>query len=236
MGGTIHIFDMDDTIFETPTFADMVSVDDSGIVDINKTFKEYFMKVKSAFWTLLSKDVYFKRSGDFIVPINQANDKPFSDNSMEYFTGSSDLTRMLLSKDGIVVLNSFPGFHKDEDTLGTRLNDEIYDEYINADNKMILTGRDEQLRGKINSLFKFLGIEYPNCGLYLYHHTGKLNIEQFKIQTILMSIKEKGWDTVHFYEDRLDWLQAAERAVNQVYPTVNFVSHFITNIKNKRSL
>lgn len=236
MDKVIHIFDMDDTIFETPTFAEMVSVDKDGIVNIDGAFSQYFVKVKSVFWDNLSKDVYFKRSGDFIVPINKTTNNPFSDNILDYFNNNPEERRMLLSKDGVAVLNSFPGFHKDPDTLGLMLNDEVMNDYENAENRMILTGRDEELRDKIMRIFKYIGFPYPNKGLYLYTHLGGTNIQNFKIKTILNSIKENGWDTVHFYEDRLDWLNAAKEAVNQVYPSVNFVSHFITNIKNKRSL
>lgn len=236
MGGVIHIFDMDDTIFETPTFADKATVGNNDIIDINGAFSDYFMKVKSVFWELLSKDVYFKRMKDFIVPINKATDKPFDDNIIDYFKYNPEQRRMLLSKDGIAVLNSFPGFHKDPETLGLMLNDEVMNDYENAENRMILTGRDEELRDKILRIFKYIGFPYPNKGLYLYRHLGGMNIQQFKINTILNSIKEHGWDTVHFYEDRLDWLNAAKDAVNQIYPQVNFVSHFITNVKNKRSL
>jgi len=236
MERVIHIFDMDDTILETPTFAYMATADKEGNIDMSAEFKEYFMKVKSAFWDLLSKDVYFKRSGDFIVPINKDTEKPFSDNIIDYFDKTTKFRKMLLSKNSVAVLNSFPGFHKDPDTLGTIVNDSVFVDYESAKNKMIITGRDEELREKILKLFKFLDIDYPNYGLFLYRQKGNMNIEQFKIQTILLSIREQGWETVHFYEDRLDWLQAAKNAVNQIYPSVNFVSHFVTNIKNKRSL
>lgn len=236
MGGIIHIFDMDDTIFETPTFADKASVDKNGIVNTDGAFNDYFNKVKSTFNDVLSKDVYFKRMKDFIVPIDISTNKPFEDTIINNFKYSPEQKRMLLSKDGIAVLNSFPGFHKDPETLGLLLNDEVMDDYEKAENRMILTGRDEELRDRILRIFKYIGFPYPNKGLYLYRHLGGMNIQQFKINTILNSIKEYGWDTVHFYEDRLDWLNAAKEAVNQIYPQVNFVSHFVTNVKNKRSL
>jgi hypothetical protein len=227
---------MDDTIFETPTFAEMVSVNGDGIVNVEGNFKDYFLKVKSAFLDILSKNVYFKKIGDFIVPFDSESKKPFDSKIIDSFKQKTEYRKMLLSKNNMSVLDSFPGFHKDPDTLGLILNDEVMNEYEKAENKMILTGRDEELRDRILRIFKFLGFPYPNQGLYLYKHSGKLNIEQFKVQTILKSIKEKKWDTVHFYEDRIDWLKSAEMAVNQTFPQVKFVPHFITNIKEKRSL
>ncbi len=234
MNKIIHIFDMDNTLFETPEFAELVNVEHGNIVGDDNRYKEYFMKVKSAFWDVLSKEVYFKRSGDFIVPINQKTNQPFSEETIDYF--KDKLGKMFISQNSIMVLNSFPGFHKDPDTLGLVLNDHVFQDYENATNKMVLTGRNEELRDKIMSIFKYLGIEYPNYGLQLYNQKLGMNIEQFKIKSILESIKQHGWDTVHFYEDRNDWLTAAQTAVSQVFPKVKFVAHLVTNIKNKRSL
>ncbi len=231
----LHIFDLDNTLFETPEFAEFVKVDSNNIV-IKGNHDEYFMNVKAAFLDLLSKYVYFKRTGDFIVPINQQTDKPFDEDILDYFKKKISTSKMLIPHNGIAVLNAFPGFHKSPDTLGLVINEPIFQDYENADNKMIITGRNEELREKINSIFKYLGIKQPNYGLYLYSQNGKTNIENFKIQTIIQSIKEHGWDIVHFYEDRKDWLMAAQRAVAQVFPGVEFVSHLVTNVKDKRSL
>ncbi len=235
MEKAIHIFDLDDSLMETPTFADILRVKDGETVDTNAMFSEYFLKIKSAFWDKLSKDVYFKRSGDFIVPCNKATNKPFAADLLEYFD-TPEFRRLFLVEDGILVVNAFPGFHRDPETLGWLTNDSIINDYEQADNKMILTGRGEDLRDKIVYILKYLGMGYPNYGLKLFQPTSKTNIEQYKVKEILNSIKENGWDTVHFYEDRLDWLRSAQLAVAQLFPTVKFVAHPITNIKEKRRL
>ncbi len=236
MSKTIYIFDLDDSLFDTPTFADMSNVEHGNVINSDNKFNDYFMKIKAAFWDVLSKEVYFKRSGDFILPINQSNHQPFSEENIEYFIGNPGMSKMFISKDGIMALNSFPGFHKDPETLGLVINDHVFEDYENATNKMVLTGRNEELRERIMNIFKYLGIDYPNYGLHLYSQKSGVNIEQFKIKTILQTIKEHGWDVVHFYEDRKDWLTAAEQAVSQLFPNVKFVSHLVTNIKHKRSL
>lgn len=236
MSKIIHIFDMDDSLFDTPTFAELSDVENGGIINSDNKFNEYFMKVKASFWDILSKEVYFKRSGDFIVPVNQATNEPFSEDIIDYFINKPGLSKMFIPQNGILVLNSFPGFHKDPETLGLVLNDHVFQDYESAKNKMILTGRNEELREKIMNILRYLGIQYPNYGLQLYNQKLGVNIEQFKIKSILQSIKENGWDIVHFYEDRNDWLTASERAVTQVFPEVKFIAHLITNIKQKRSL
>lgn len=229
----LHVFDMDDTLFETPTFADFFSEKDGENIDIEKIYPNQFLKVKSTFWDVLSKDVYFKRSGDFIVPINKETNKPFGGELIDYFN-TKDLKKMFLIKNNILVLNAFNGFHSDPSTLGWIVNNPVFNDYVNAKNKMILTGRDESMRSKIMYILKFIGMEFPNYGLKLFQ--GKGNIEQYKINEILQSIQKHGWEIVHFYEDRLDWLSAAEKAVSETFPEVTFIAHPITNVKNKRSL
>lgn len=238
VSGILHVFDMDDTLFDVPTFADMVGTADGAIVDIDtkNNFGEYLMNVKSAFWDILSKNVYFKRSGDFIVPFNKSNDLAFSGELIDNFRKNREYSRMLDVHDNVLVVAHIPGMHSNPDTLGLIENSPVMQAYENADNKMILTGRPENLRVHIMSILKYLGISFPNYGLKLFQADGKTNIEQFKVQTILRSIKENEWNTVHFYEDRLDWLNATKEAVATMFPSVTFVGHQITNLKEKRRL
>ena len=107
--------------------------------------------------------------------------------------------------------------------------------YKKASNKMIVTGRDEELRQHILKIFDELNLELPNRGLILYQR-GKQSIKDFKTQIILDAIEANDWDEVHFYEDRPDWLYHAEGAVKEKYPNVKFVPHLITNIKEKMKM
>lgn len=234
MEKVIHIFDMDDTILETPTFADFVGAGHGENIDSTQFFPDYFAKIKSAFWDVLSKEVTFTRMNDFVVPVNTATGKYFDSNVIEYFSDRK-FKRMFEEKHGILVLKPFPGFHSDPETIGKIINDPVYQEYVKAENKMILTGRDTKLYELILKRFNELGIEWPNYGLQTYS-TGRLSIEQFKIQMICKSIQEHGWTIVHFYEDRKDWLQNAMTAVNSVFPTVTFHPHLVTNIKDKMKI
>ncbi len=233
MGKVIHIFDMDDTLLETPTFANFVGVSDGEMIDTIKTFPDYFLKVKAAFWELLSKEIGFMRMGDFVVPVNMENKKPFEDKVLQYFKN----TNIFLVKNDIITLQPFPGFHSDVNTIGMLANEDILHEYEMAENRMILTGRNESMREKLNYILRYLGISYPNQGLMLFEQSkSNSSVVQYKINTILDSIKKNMWTAVHFYEDRLDWLNSAQDAVKSSYPGVQFIAHPITNIKEKRSL
>ncbi len=226
---------MDDTIFETPRFCDFVGLNTNGIIDDSKYFKEYFNKIKFAFIDKLNKTVYFMKQGDFVIPVNKANNETFPEEFIEYFTTEKKYKKFFEAHDGIIVIRSFPGFHNTPDTLGKICNTEIIKDYIDADKKMIITGRDERLRSHILEIFKELELELPNYGLVLYQ-SGSQSIMDFKTAMILKTIEINGWEEVHFYEDRADWLYNAEKAVNEKYPNVKFVPHLITNIKEKMKL
>lgn len=231
---TIHIFDMDDTLLETPRFTDFLGVSGNGIIDDTNHFPDYFKKIKAAFLDKMSKEIYFIKKGDFVIPVNKLNDKPFSGNFIEYFP-ENKFKRIFDVHDDVIVVKSFPGFHSSPETLGKIMNSKVIDDYKRANNKMIVTGRGEELRPFIVEIFKNIGLELPNYGLVLYQ-SGKQSIKDYKTQVILDTIQANDWDEVHFYEDRADWLYHAEGSVKEKFPNVKFVPHLITNIKEKMKM
>lgn len=228
---SIYIFDLDDSLTETKTFSSFVGTEDGQKIDTFTHYPAYFKSAKSIFWDKLSKDVYFKRLGDFVVPINATNDKPFSSDSLEHFNGDKRKDKMFAVKNDIVVLKPFSGFHSDPSTIGKVINEPVYKDYMTSENKMILTGRDEKLRAPIEENLKEIGIEYPNFGLKMY--SGNSGIKNWKSNVILQTIEENNWEEVHFYEDRTDWLHFAEGSVTEKYSNVKFVAHHVSNIKDK---
>lgn len=250
MSKRVDIFDMDDTLLNTPSFSEFVNVDDKGVVDIQGPYSKYFIKVKGYFSILFSKEVSFKKSGHYIVVVDSATKQPVSADYIGYIQDldpdtmhsyglkrrvPKEMMRILEDKDGILVLRSIPGFYDSPETIGGKTNKKIVDEYNKASQKMIVTGRGENLRSEIIERLEELGLEYPNNGLYLFPKKAD-PIMKFKVDVILASINDNNWDEVHFYEDRQDWLEAAKKAVEETYPDVKFVAHHITNVKNSRRL
>jgi hypothetical protein len=229
---TIHIYDMDDTMFEAPTFSSFVENGSEGNIDTDIYFPEYFKKVKSLFWNNLSKEVVFRKSNDYVLAINPITNKPYDESQMEYFSKDKKAERVLKLINGMITISSFPGFHSEPKTLGKIVNDEVLEKYNKAENRMILTGRGEKMRFFIEKILDDLNIKYPNYGLMLY--PGSPNIKEFKAETIIKTIEENDWEEVHFYEDREDWLHYAEGKVNEKFPHVIFVPHLIKNVHNKR--
>lgn len=251
----IHIFDMDDTLLTTPTFADMIRDRSHDHVE------DFLNNIKKVFMLFMSKSVEFKVSGDFIVMLDGNSGTPMPASYLDIFEdkleqtkvkfanpeafskhvgikGSSlkDILKCLGVKDRHIVVMQIRGFHGDPQTIGKGVNHHIVDAYNRAINNMIVTGRGENLRNAIEKRLNELGLHLPNQGLYCYPENASFNIQQFKVRTILSSIEEKGWDTVHFYEDRADWLLAAKAAVEEMHPHVWFHEHHVTNVHDAKSL
>ncbi len=256
---TLSVFDLDDTLLITPTFGDFAEKDQHNIVntevpeslldtplanevDFNLRFKEFLNKIKSFFYIVFSKEIYFKTIGDFIVVYDSKTKAPLTVDYISYIQelnpdsmasyglkrGSvKDLIRAIGEEGGHVVIKNMSGFHDNPDTVGASVNDEVFKAYAAAQDKMILTGRGTKLKNTIESRLKELGLDLPNHGLMLFPGTGK-SVQDFKMNTILQTIVEKGWNEIHFYEDKKDWLDAAQNAVKEKYPHVDFYPHLIT--------
>lgn len=247
---TLHVFDLDDTLLITPTFSAMLPQDENGVIEIEGKFSEFFLKIKSFFFVIFSKEVYFAATGDFVAVFDANTKKPLSADYMAYIQDLDPLTmstyglkpsiikdvlRALEVQHGALVFRSIPEFHENPETVGKIVNDEVYKSYKSAINKMIVTGRKIVLKPVLEKRLQELGLELPNFGLYCFPG-GAVSIQNYKINTILDSIKINGWSEIHFYEDRKDWLVAAQKAVEEVYPQVIFYPHLITLSKHMRSL
>lgn len=254
---TLSVFDLDDTLLITPTFSDFAEKDQNNIVNtevpesdgavdkkevnFDVRFKEFLNKIKSFFYIVFSKEIYFKTIGDFIVIFDAKTKAPLSLDYISYIQelnpdsmasyglkrGSvKDLIRALGEEEGHVVIKNMSGFHENPNTVGSSVNDEVFKAYANAENKMILTGRNTNLKDVIEARLNELGLEFPNYGLMLFPGGGS-SVQNFKMNTILKSIEEYNWDEIHFYEDKKEWLEAAKNAVHEKYPDVAFYPHLI---------
>lgn len=234
MKKTIHIFDLDNTLIENPMFVDFLEIDSSGFVNTDKDFSDYFLKIKSLFWDKLSKNILFKKSGDFVIVVDADTKKPISGTVIDSYFSEKKYRRFFDVKNNIIIIEPFPGFHSDENTLGNSVNKKLFDIYNSIENKMILTGRDESLRQNIMRTFDNVELKHPKFGIHLYQKKG--SVRDYKLDVILKSIEENNWNEIHFYEDRADWLYFIEGAIKEEYPNIKFVSHYISNLNDKKTL
>jgi len=227
----ISIFDLDDTLTVTLTFANFINAKSGDFIDINEIHSSYFKSIKSLFFNKLSKEVFFKRMGDYIVVINKQNDETFDGSYLDNFDKDKKTSRYFEVKNNILVVKSFPGFHSDPNTIGKEINTPVFEEYKKIENRMILTGRDEKLRPLVEENLKKIGIDFPKFGLKMY--SGSSGIKNWKANVILKSIEENNWEEIHYFEDRQDWLHFAESQVNEKYPAVKFITHLISNVQDQ---
>lgn len=219
---------MDRTITKSSEFSDFLGVVEGENVDSNKYFPEHFKKIKSLFWDLLMKKVVFTKKGEHIVVINAQTKSLFDEMQFsDMLFKNKDVNKYLSLFNDIITIKHPAGFYADPDTLGYAVNDNVFEDYKMASNKMILTGRGEKLREHILKMFKFLHMQEPNEGLMLW--PGKPNIMEWKSEIILQTASTGKWDIIHFHEDRADWLNFAKEAMEKGYPNIKFVAHHIVN-------
>ena len=262
---TVSIFDLDDTLLVTPSFGDFAKKDSDGVVDLNNykeldqydsQFIEVLKKIKNFFYAMYFKDIYYVVVGDFIVIHETKTGKPLSVDyaqkiqeltpnklSMHGVNGYSlkDLQRSVGEEDNHLVITNISGFHENPSTIGRDTNDPVLNDYMKATNRMIVTGRNEELRQSVAKRLFDLKMPFPNFGLFMYVNkipkkkdsknkdtqVESITVKQFKVNTILKSIEDNAWEEVHFYEDRKDWLQAVQMAVAEKFPGVKFHAHLI---------
>jgi len=247
---TLYVFDMDDTLIETPRLTDFVSVENGQIKTENENLKEVIEKIKGIFSSLFFKEICFKKSNDFIVVLDCRNKNPLGSEQLDFIqdltpeqlqnaglknSTKKELLRTLGEENGVLVLNPFPGFFDAKETIGTLINPEILSIYKAVKNKMILTGRKEILRKDIEQRLKEVGIDAPNFGLHLFL-PGRVSISEYKEKIIQDSIINNGWSEIHFFEDREDWLDKIAAKISEKFPDVKFHKHLVANIKSKLTL
>lgn len=250
MNTILHIFDLDDTLLIAPTFSQMLPKHADNSINIKGEFEEFFKEIKSFFYIVFSKEVYFVASGDFVVIYDRKTRRPLGSEYMTYLQDMDpdkmadyglknsllkNVKRVLELHEDHIVFRSINGFHEKPSTVGNIVNDQVFQDYKNAPNKMILTGRNVKLKSFIEDRLTELSLELPNYGIQCFPGKGQ-SVPDFKVETILNTIKENSWDEIHFYEDRKDWLESAKKAVNQAYPEVKFIPHLITLSKQIRGL
>lgn len=249
---TIHIFDMDDTLLVTPTFADVMNQGPDACLD------EFLTHVKHVFLLFSAKEVMFRTMGDYIVVTDGGAPAPShllttmseklegSETAMspeafkrEYGIRRSsvkDAIKALNIRDGHIIVAQVRGFHANPKTIGSLLNHHVVEVYNTVSDKMIVTGRAKNLIPDIKKRLAEVGMEYPNHGLHCFPASGHKSIADFKVHCILETIRMNQWEEVHFYEDREDWLKNAALVVRTTYPHIAFIEHHISNVHDRKTL
>jgi hypothetical protein len=237
----LYVFDMDDTLINVSGLINFIFIKDGNIETKDEKIKENVVKIKGFFSTMLFKELCFENVDDLIMMVDCQTKTPFKQQHLEFIKTFSEeklieygfkpsikkyVQRVIKEKNGILFLEPFPGFYEDEKTIGSVLNLNVFNSYKLAKNKMIISGRSENLRNSIKSKFEEIGIDYPNFGLFLFKG-GRVGIADFKVNTIKNSILENNWNEIHFFEDKMEWLEKAFKEITSEFPYIKFHKHFV---------
>lgn len=242
----IHIFDFDGTLTKAPSLADFLETNEEGKVDINRSeFSKNFNELKNFFYLIFSKEIKFiKDEEENIIIYDSSRNSPLGSEYIEFIdeldrnevkaqgfkrSFSRDVIKKLEGQNGKLKLKKFSDFYNHPETIGDTVGkeqQEAFEVYKKAKNKMIVTGRDKKLEEEIKNALDNIGLPMPNYGLFLYDGSYS-GIPNFKKQIVEDTIQENDWEKVHFYEDRKKWLDEVSDHINNKFPKVTFISHLI---------
>ena len=243
-GKQISIFDFDSTLVSPPLFVTFLSFDSNGIVAIEGEYADYLNKIKSFFFIVFSKEIYFVVKETHLIIYDAQKKAPLEskyadfiidmepDKMVDFSLKSRDLKwikRLLKNTQHGIEVEPPPGYYDSAKTIGHDIKPDVVRKYEEAKNKMIVTGRNEELRKELEGRLEKLGITYPNYGLYMYPGPGKNSgIKQYKVDVILDIIEKNGFETIQFYEDNLEWLNAVKAAALIRFPNLSFFAHHVS--------
>jgi len=128
----------------------------------------------------------------------------FDDPNQDYKIPSG--SSWVRKKDRIYIIQPDAYFMTDESMpIGTY--DDIVDLYNNAENKCIITARNERLRNQTVRALKDLGVEKPNMGLFMYPINSFSYTYEYKSNKLLELYKTLNFNEIHYYDDNIKLLK-----------------------------
>jgi len=195
----LYIFDLDDTLVETPSF-EKLAIE--------------FLKENITIESLLKKSTNM---------INKSlNDLKWQDNRIyiedplnEIEIGKND--RYWVRKGARIYLLQPDEYGISDMSLPTKLK-ELSDKYKLVKNKCIVTARPFQMKDKIENVLKFLGLELPNYGLYLYPYVNHYKAGTWKGNKIVEILNNTKFKKAIFYDDNPKYIKAVNKVINEKLP------------------
>lgn len=197
----LHIFDLDDTLVETP--------------DFNKMAISY-LKENETIGNILKGSV--AKIGLSLNDLNWENDRIYVDDPESKITIDGNWVR----KGKRIYLLTPHRWSFLDISLPYALKS-LSQKYNTVDNKMIITARPEEMRSKIIKIMNDLGLESPNYGLYMFPaNIGAGNPGKWKGDMICQLLDKTGFTNVIFYEDNSKTLSKVRRIMAEKMPKINF--------------
>lgn len=202
---TLYVFDLDDTLVETPRFEDLVIEylkEDTTIKDIlDNSIVKINIKLSDLKWE--NGRVYTDDPNNDIILQN--NDKNWVRKGKRVY---------LLAPDEFGIIDI---------SLPTEVR-ELVNLYNSVKNKCIVTARSEKIRSKIEKMLNNFGIEYPNYGLHMYPHVNHYQVGTWKGNKIVEIINNSKFDRVIFYDDNSKYIKSVNKVIAERLPNLDFKS------------
>jgi hypothetical protein len=93
-----------------------------------------------------------------------------------------------------------------KESMPIGVHQKIVDIYDKAQNKAIITSRRERLREQTVLSLSKLGIEQPNCGLFMYPSDSLVFQSKWKALK-LEELYNSGFSEIHYYDDNIKVLK-----------------------------
>lgn len=198
-GETLHIFDFDDTLVNTPSFEELA---------IN------FLKESKSISDLLKSSI--ERIGASMSELKWENGRIYIDDPYEVKKEWSNWVR----KGGRLYMTTPNVFHHLDISLPTSLKELSY-LYKQNDQKCIVTARSESLRPKIENILRKFNLGMPKFGLHMAPE-GQKNLGTWKGEKIVEIINSTGFREAIFYDDNQKYIKNATKVVREKLPNFLF--------------
>lgn len=194
---TLHIFDFDDTLVNSPSFEELAI---------------QYLKEDVTIKDLLTQSV--NRIGVSI------NDLKWQDNRIYVLDPNKTIKEFgnWVRKGDRVYLTSPNLFHTSDISLPNSLK-EVSELYKSVENKCIVTAREETIRSKVVDKLTQLGLKLPKYGLHMAPK-GSRNLGIWKGEKIVEILKETGFKKAIFYDDNPKYLKRATKVVKEKMPDI----------------
>lgn len=201
---TLYVFDLDDTLVDTPSFGDHAAPILERI-------------------DVLSHLERAARAADRpLSDIHVADGRVYIDDPESIIPAVKGLW---YRKKGRLYLTTPDGYYTDELSVPTEIRPDIVAVYRTAPHRAIVTGRGESSRLMVNRFLRDLGIPAPDMGLHMFPGTDLGRTAAWKANTIIGMIRTGGFSEAHYYEDNAKWLKWVTMEAARRVPDVRFVPH-----------
>lgn len=195
---TLYIFDMDDTIVDTPGFSELA------IKYLNESNIESLLKMS------------IRKIGVTLNDLKIENGRIYVDDPESNINVNSNWVR----KGKRVYLYRPEIFNISDISLPIKATS-LSNLYNSIENKCIVTARPYVIRSKIISKLSELGLEMPKYGLHMAP-IGAKNLGDWKGEKIVQILKETGFKKACFYDDNAKYITKATRVVKEKLPNITW--------------